>query len=98
MYCLVTWFYLPAQLREVGIPTIGRPKVLKGEVYLSDHREVIETSTVDSHVRIDFHPSYLPAKSDYFYRKHVVTKPETHKEIGGKGRFYKPYIADVFEE
>lgn len=51
-----------------------------------------------AHVRIDFHPSYLPAKSDYFYRKHVVTKPETHKEIGGKGRFYKPYIADVFEE
>lgn len=45
--CLVTWFYLPSQLWELGIPAIGRPKVLKGEVYLSDHREVIETSTVD---------------------------------------------------
>jgi hypothetical protein len=47
VYCLVTWFYLPAQLRELGIPTVRRPKFLKGEVYLSDHREVIETSTVD---------------------------------------------------
>lgn len=51
-----------------------------------------------AHVKIDFHPSYLPAKSDYFYRKQIVTKPETHKELGGKGRFYKPYIADVSEE
>lgn len=51
-----------------------------------------------AHVKIDFHPNYLPAKSDYFYRKQVVTKPETHKELGGKGRFYKPYIADVPEE
>jgi hypothetical protein len=54
VYCLVTWFYLPSQLREVGIPTIGRPKVLKGEVYLSDHREVIETSTVDCECFLSF--------------------------------------------
>jgi len=47
VYILITWFYHPEQIP----PGVAQPRVKQNEVFLSDHEQVLETSTVECEFR-----------------------------------------------